>query len=1161
MSEKPASPKNFRITERDGSALLKWDAVRGADGYRLYFYRSEQPEVCIKTRRTQNCTKRVLGFANGTEYLAAVCAVKKNESGREVMGELSEKRSFTPVSPTLKAQNVICLKAGETAQLRWECRGEKPPVKLRSDNESVAMVSAGGEVSAVSAGTAFVELTAEDGQTFRTRIEVDRRLPQREERAVLMFTGDIICSAKHQRAAAEFGCDFHDSFGRIKDTLGDADFAAGVLETVCCDGAPYEYEQLRLDSGAPNCNSPSSFLEALADAGFDALVTADNQCMNAGREGLQATAQAVRRLNMKNIGTLGDNPVFVDIKGIKTAIIACTMSVNVSTGTEGTDFLNITGKYDREYFLELINGAYRMGAEYIIAYQHWGSVNTAAVSRQQTEEARFMAEAGASLIIGSHPHVVQKFSYIKTTDGRRVPCAYSLGNFLSTMQELRENRDGVILRVELSRGENGISAELSYIPTMCEMRDFGAAVVPVNPAFSRESTESLERTQSALGSAVKSYSRKPRVLLSGSGNLNRIFSAGSGFRTDKALMHLSQLSLGREKGFGAEGEEDARVKLEIEGGFADYIADTKPDYVAVDFCTAGTVSCYKLEEAGGAPLFFTNTRGFRRSAFIQEHGGELARIRPPFGEKIWKPLVKRYAEGILRTMKPENIILFRLRFGSRRAFAGELRAVQTKENLSRFITDMEEYFIELVHPSVVDLTEHYFPDRETGFFEPGYYPDAYRAALEIASGRGIRAVREPDDRVWFDRVMRYYDSMTARSYQSWLLDMDNAADLLIAYTTASFAAKHGERIMRLKRAGKSDLAYVESFFADEPAAAELIWAADIIRVLLNGNLRKGYDFFSLAFREHFNILKTMMRLLSTETGISVNEDSVELVFLLRGKVQLKRYAANLCTMTADVWGSSVSRESINSSRVGHIGKYIVRQAPILAFEEPVPLEIPEGPEQFCGNYWRRRTLMDSFQRNGKDIIKETDSRWLIVDFYDLIGRAADYHGSLFQIDDFICRTDYYKAIEKECRECYLFEKRDMRYCFEAVTRFAKLVSERYGTNIILIKTEPKRSYVTLDDRLADLSDDGMFEIKKKFISLCEERFISVTGCCVIDISRYFYSSDKFKLGGADIVHYEDEFYRQAGEYISEIMQGSERRIFSTVDDNYLLLRDLKLNRE
>ena len=65
---------------------------------------------------------------------------------------------------------------------------------------------------------------------------------------------------------------------------------------------------------------------------------------------------------------------------------------------------------------------------------------------------------------------------------------------------------------------------------------------------------------------------------------------------------------------------------------------------------------------------------------------------------------------------------------------------------------------------------------------------------------------------------------------------------------------------------------------------------------------------------------------------------------------------------------------------------------------------------------------------------------------------------------------------------------------------------------------------------------------------------------VIDISGYFYASDSFPLGGADIVHYEDEFYRQTGDYINEILAGSSRRVFSTVDDNYLLLRNLRLDR-
>ena len=88
----------------------------------------------------------------------------------------------------------------------------------------------------------------------------------------------------------------------------------------------------------------------------------------------------------------------------------------------------------------------------------------------------------------------------------------------------------------------------------------------------------------------------------------------------------------------------------------------------------------------------------------------------------------------------------------------------------------------------------------------------------------------------------------------------------------------------------------------------------------------------------------------------------------------------------------------------------------------------------------------------------------------------------------------------------------------------------------------------------------MFIIKKRFISLCEERFACVTGCYVIDISRKFYASDSFPLGGVDIIHYEEEFYRQAGAYISEIITDGSRRVFSSVDDSYILLRDMRAQR-
>ena len=403
--------------------------------------------------------------------------------------------------------------------------------------------------------------------------------------------------------------------------------------------------------------------------------------------------------------------------------------------------------------------------------------------------------------------------------------------------------------------------------------------------------------------------------------------------------------------------------------------------------------------------------------------------------------------------------------------------------------------------------------------------------------------------------------MTARAYQSWLLDMDSAADKIIARTTKEFAAKNRSRLLHIKKAGASDITALRDLFIGDPGAEEIIRAGEIIAALERGNLSKSYDFFAPAFEGQYNILKTMVRLLAAESGIAVNESSAETVFLLRGKPQFQRYIATLNKNTIDIWGSCVSRESINRCKDAFVGKYIFKQAPLLAYEPPIDIEFPDGADAFCGSYWRRRTMRDSFGRNGFDLLEDSEAHWIMVDFYDVICTMADYKGDLFEVDDFIRRTDFYKELKDDCRECYLFERRDMQYCFETITRFANDIYDMYEDNIILLKTDPKDSYITIDGHLKEFEDEGLFDIKRKFISLCEERFSSVTGCYVIDISKHFYSSDKFPLGGAHIVHYEEEFYRQTAEYISTILNGTGKKIFSTVDENYLLLRSLKLNRE
>lgn len=1163
MAEQLKAPEGFSVTGKDGCASLKWQEVSGAEGYRIFFYNAEEPEQMIKSRYSQKCEKGILGFKNGREYLAQVCAFRI-KNGKEQLGKRTEKLPFVPVCRKLKAQSVLCLEPGETAQLEWELQNRIPEAEFSSDNTAVVSVDGAGIVTAGERGSAAITITSE-GQKFTTRVEVGRSQLQSIPQATLMFTGDLMCAVKQQRAAVGYGYDFHDTFRRVRDILTGADLAAGVLETVCHDGSPYEHEQLRLPSGAPNCNSPSTFIPAIAAAGFDLLVTANNHNCDCGVEGLRSTVAEIKRCGIRNVGAMGDNPVLIGVKGFRIAVIACTMIRNntgVSMG-EGIVCANPAAEYSREYFTELVNCARAGGAEYLIAFQHWGGMNSRQVKKAQLEEAQFMAEAGADLIIGSHPHLIQRFARISTTDGRSVPCAYSLGNFLSTMSEMDGNRDGAILRVELRRTDSRIETRVSYIPCMTVDRDWGAEILPVYPPFNEESKCSLERTRAVFGEKLRCFSPRPKVFLSGSALLNRIFKSGTGFRADRTALLLSQMSLGcAVNKVSAEGVTEDRLRLDLEKDIAAAVRSSAPDFVAVDFYAAASIACYKQEgEIGEPPCFFTGSKSFKRSDFYKQNREKFTKINPPFGEAVWKPLIKAYSERLLSAVPGERIILFRYKFGTRMVKQGELRNYTPKASVNRLLKAMEDYFIKLAKPLVVDLSEHYFvqEDTPTGF-EEGFYLDAYRAAEKLTAGNGRTFISQPDLDIWFSRVMKYYDNMTARAYQSWLLDMDCAADQIIAYTSAEFAARNSERLLRLKRSGGGELTHVREFFEGDSGAEELCRAADIIHALLGGHLDRSYEFFAPAFRGHFSIIRKMARLLSSEIGASVDESSAELAFLLRGKPQMKRYITALNRMTLDIWGSCVSRESANRSKGAYIGTYIFKQSPILAFEPPVEVEFPQGEEKFCGNRWRRRTLRDSFLRSGDADIKGSDSRWILLDFYDLISRMAEYHGALFEIDDFICRTEFYKELQPECTECYLFEKRDMKFCFDNMTRFAEMILEKYGEHIILIKTEPKSSYIDLDYRLQPLEDDGMFQIKKKFISLCEERFASVTGCYVIDISKHFYSSDSFPLGGAHIVHYEDEFYRQTGEYISEILAGSSRRVFSTVDENYLLLRNLRLER-
>lgn len=86
----------------------------------------------------------------------------------------------------------------------------------------------------------------------------------------------------------------------------------------------------------------------------------------------------------------------------------------------------------------------RQKADAVIIIMHWGNEHVATTQRQE-EQAKALTEAGATLVLGSGPHVLQGHEYFKTRWGKSL-VLYSLGNFLFD-QPYANSRIGAIVKI------------------------------------------------------------------------------------------------------------------------------------------------------------------------------------------------------------------------------------------------------------------------------------------------------------------------------------------------------------------------------------------------------------------------------------------------------------------------------------------------------------------------------------------------------------------------------------------------------------------------------------------------------------------------------------------------------------------------------------------
>jgi len=301
-------------------------------------------------------------------------------------------------------------------------------------------------------------------------------------------TGDIMATEGQQEYALKAGngqaYNYYPQYALIAASLQNADYTMGNLETTIGKYEGMDY------SGYPRFNTSETLLNTLKDCGYDLFTLANNHMLDRYFDGLKTTVQNVEAMGFEHTGAYRSReerstPKIVEIGGIRFGFLAYTTYANgmEKNCDEGATLYGVPffSGADIEGDVKRLREA---GAEVVIAFPHWGTEYQTSPDATQKKYAQKLAVAGADIILGSHPHVLQPMGFVDVTreDGstRSVFVAYSLGNFISTQNHSGYTDSGMILDFTVTEQPDGTFTieNVGYVPTYCWKHDNTLQVVP-----------------------------------------------------------------------------------------------------------------------------------------------------------------------------------------------------------------------------------------------------------------------------------------------------------------------------------------------------------------------------------------------------------------------------------------------------------------------------------------------------------------------------------------------------------------------------------------------------------------------------------------------------------------------------------------------------------
>ena len=272
----------------------------------------------------------------------------------------------------------------------------------------------------------------------------------------LSAVGDMLmhASASNPAIQADGSYNYDYLFANVKDAIAASDVSVVNNEVIMAGND-------KGNIGYPAFNVRTELGDAEVRTGFDVMLGATNHAMDQGAYGILNCLEYWKNshpdaaiLGIHDSAESASSIYVRDVNGVKIAMLNYTYGLNGLSVPAGMEYtVDLMTDSTKDKIAADIAKAKEI-SDFVIVFPHWGTEYNLGTDDSQKSWAKFFADNGVDLVIGTHPHVVEPVEWIDRADGGKMLVYYSLGNFVS-VQYYNFSMLGGMAKVSITKDSSG----------------------------------------------------------------------------------------------------------------------------------------------------------------------------------------------------------------------------------------------------------------------------------------------------------------------------------------------------------------------------------------------------------------------------------------------------------------------------------------------------------------------------------------------------------------------------------------------------------------------------------------------------------------------------------------------------------------------------------